>query len=158
MVLWLGHSGEKENLELRTIEELIKDNEKLLQTNALLDGFGIDGKARNLIFQIDSTLKDGNQTWDDFLYYIRETDMLIKAEVARQSEEVKKINRHFRQECPYCKKTMYVQSVNTGLGDQTGDPTDKSVWICMNSLCRETIYNKKTVNEIFVINRQEGGV
>lgn len=50
--------------------------------------------------------------------------------------------------CSVCPGLMLLYKVNTGPSDQTGDPKDKSVWMCQNNECGETIYNEQTVEEI----------
>ena len=50
--------------------------------------------------------------------------------------------------CPDCLELMSLLPVNTSPGTQTGDLTDKSVWLCRNSKCMFTIYNKETVAEL----------
>jgi len=50
--------------------------------------------------------------------------------------------------CPMCGTTMFLRSVNIDAKTQTGDPKDKSVWMCPNQECLHVIYNEKTVQEI----------
>ena len=50
------------------------------------------------------------------------------------------------KKCTNCKAVMNITSVNTGLGDQTGDDS-KSVWICSNMQCLETEYSDLSVSE-----------
>ena len=50
--------------------------------------------------------------------------------------------------CPECGKLMALLPVNRTPGTQTGDPDDKSVWMCPNKICMNAIYNKQTIEEI----------
>lgn len=50
--------------------------------------------------------------------------------------------------CPGCDKPMSLLEVNTTPATQTGSPDDKSVWLCSNSKCMNTIYSKQTILEI----------
>lgn len=58
------------------------------------------------------------------------------------------------QDCPECPGAMLLLPVNDKPESQTGDPRDRSVWVCQNSECMETIYNEETADEI----RSGGGV
>jgi hypothetical protein len=49
--------------------------------------------------------------------------------------------------CPDCRSPMQLLEVNTGPATRTND-NSKSVWLCTNKKCMNTIYNKKSVNEI----------
>lgn len=49
--------------------------------------------------------------------------------------------------CPDCKAPMQLLMVNVGPATQTNDDS-KSVWFCTNKKCMNTIYNKKSVEEI----------
>lgn len=51
-------------------------------------------------------------------------------------------------QCPECPALMLLYPVNTEPGNQTGDPKEKSVWMCLNQECGHTIYNKETAEEI----------
>jgi len=50
--------------------------------------------------------------------------------------------------CSECPAVMFLYDVNFSPNSQTGDEKDKTVWICQNEECMETIYNKETVEEI----------
>ncbi len=52
------------------------------------------------------------------------------------------------QQCPECPAVMFLLLVNDKPETQTGDPTDRSVWLCQNNRCLHTIYNKETITEI----------
>lgn len=49
--------------------------------------------------------------------------------------------------CPDCQYPMRLLEVNVSPATQTND-TSKSVWLCMNKKCMNTIYNKESVEEI----------
>lgn len=49
--------------------------------------------------------------------------------------------------CPACKSVMRLLGVNISPATQTNDDS-KSVWVCTNKKCMNTIYNKKSVEEI----------
>jgi len=49
--------------------------------------------------------------------------------------------------CPTCEKPMQLLPVNINEQTKTGDDS-KSVWICSNKDCMNTIYNKESINEI----------
>jgi len=49
--------------------------------------------------------------------------------------------------CPDCRSPMRLLEVNTGPATRTNDNSE-SVWLCTNKACMNTIYNKKSVNEI----------
>jgi hypothetical protein len=51
-------------------------------------------------------------------------------------------------ECSLCSDPMQLLPVNNTPGARTGDSTDNSVWICQNSECMHTIYNKETIAEL----------
>ena len=53
--------------------------------------------------------------------------------------------------CPKCSTVMFIRPVNIDAKTQTGDPKDKSVWMCPNEECLHTIYNEKTAQEIIGI-------
>jgi len=57
--------------------------------------------------------------------------------------------------CPECNQLMQIRPVNINKQTLTGDPSDKSVWLCQNPKCYNVIYNKQTVNEI-VMKPQRG--
>jgi len=50
--------------------------------------------------------------------------------------------------CPECSLRMRLLSVNDTSATQTGDSTDKSMWLCPNRECMHTIYNKQTLEEL----------
>ena len=53
-----------------------------------------------------------------------------------------------RPKCPECQQPLRGFPVNTEPGNQTGDSTDKSMWLCPNPECMHTIYNKQTLKEL----------
>jgi len=74
-----------------------------------------------------------------------------KRELDEDIERVEKERLEYEKKllkCPLCGTLMYIRPVNVDLGTQTGDPADKSVWMCPNEKCLHTIYNKKTAEEL----------
>lgn len=69
----------------------------------------------------------------------------------RQTKRNQKIFNRKMLKCPKCRSTMFIRPVNIDNKTQTGDPKDKSVWICPNQECLHVIYNERTVKEILVI-------
>lgn len=49
--------------------------------------------------------------------------------------------------CPLCQTTMNLLPLNFSPATLTGEDS-KSVWLCSNKDCMNTIYNKESVNEI----------
>jgi len=49
--------------------------------------------------------------------------------------------------CPDCNTPLQIRAVNTGPGDVTGDPSDKTVRLCPNKGCLYTEYSPKTIAE-----------
>ena len=49
--------------------------------------------------------------------------------------------------CPVCQKRMMLLPVNVDKATKTDD-NSKSVWLCSNKECMNTIYNNESVNEI----------
>ncbi len=50
--------------------------------------------------------------------------------------------------CRDCTGAMSLFEVNISKATKTGDPTDKTVWLCKNKECMNAIYNKETYQEI----------
>jgi len=87
-------------------------------------------------------LKEYNYTLDDVEEFIRlEHERKIKDESDVNYAPVTK-------KCPTCGSYMRLLAVNNSPSTMTGDPSDKSVWICINPLCQETIFNKFTIDEL----------
>ena len=127
---------------------LISNDKKLVEMYEIVAAFDISRKLRNTIYQLVNTLEAKDKTFDDFYYYLKETHRLERERI----EAFEKTNKEFKEligiPCPECQSTMDLFSVNTTPGDQTGDPTDKSMWLCSNDKCMETIYNKETIVSI----------
>ena len=60
----------------------------------------------------------------------------------------KSVKRYTLKKCPDCKTHMILVPVNNTPATQTGDPSDKSQWVCNNKDCMSTIFNKQTTDEI----------
>lgn len=75
---------------------------------------------------------------------IEDAKLWIEEENKRLIEEQELFNKLYSSKiCLVCGKYMSLLPVNTDPSDQTGDPTDLSVWFC-NS-CGESIYNKEDI-------------
>jgi len=57
--------------------------------------------------------------------------------------------------CPLCSNQMRLLPVNISKETLTNDDS-KSVWLCPNKACMNTIYNKKSIEEIAQQNRKGG--
>lgn len=114
----------------------------------ILDVFSF-GKLQDTV-TILTLLKQNNITISRFIEFVEEK----KIESVKLNKEKKELEEKGRDEwreialrCPQCQEVMGLLSVNTQPGDQTGDDS-KSVWLCTNINCSETIYSKKTIKEI----------
>jgi len=110
-----------------------------------LEVFGARVNIREL-GSVASKLKKAGLTLDDLIEY----GTILKKETAaaiERAEKASKRNKLAIYQCPACNSFMVLRSVNTNKGDQTEDDS-KSVWLCLNQHCLETIYNKETVDEI----------
>ena len=90
-----------------------------------------------------SQFKKHNIDIDEFILYADN----IKNKIKKEQEEAG-AKYTTKSPCPTCKAEMFLYPVNISPGTQTGDLTDKSVWMCQNTECMHTIYNKETVQEI----------
>lgn len=78
-------------------------------------------------------------TIEDVKEYVKQTKKsLLEQEQALGTRSLK---------CKECGTMLGIYSVNTGSRDQTGDDS-KSVGLCTNEDCRETIYSTKTPTEL----------
>ena len=66
---------------------------------------------------------------------------------ARQKELKRTAVRKIIFTCPDCQSAMRLLRVNVDPATRTDDDS-KSVWLCTNKECMNTIYNKKSVEEI----------
>lgn len=98
------------------------------------------------ITQFLETLKQQGYTLDDFQSYVKAKRKALQ-ESSTKVTEVKTTS----QQCSKCSALMLLLPVNDKPETQTGDPTDKSVWMCQK--CMHTIYNKQTLKEL----RSKGG-
>ena len=86
---------------------------------------------------------------------VREYVHLYKEEIRKRQKELK-VQTYQDRFCPICQDIMLLYPVNISDSTMTGDPEDKSVWICRNSECMETIYSNKSVEE-FIKKEKKGG-
>ena len=73
-----------------------------------------------------------------------------KERMGQQSANAKKQHEEYiasLPKCPDCQAPMQILPVNTRPGDQTGDDS-KSMLLCSNKECMNTIYNQQTVQDI----------
>ena len=89
------------------------------------------------------TLKQRGYEVADVYNYVEAKKKVLKKESAEAAKDDTLI-----QPCSECPGIMFLLPVNDKPENQTGDPTDKSVWICQNNRCMHTIYNKETIEEI----------
>lgn len=116
------------------------NDEQLNEMNHILGAFNLSRKMRKMFYNLQTTLFQNNKSWLDFLEYITTINTI--------EEEIYKRDLKRSKYCPECNGIMGLLPVNTEPGNQTGDPDDKSVWLCSNQKCQETIFNKETVTEI----------
>jgi len=92
------------------------------------------------------------QDFGTLLIHLKNNNVSIE-EVIQYISDLRKDRKKARVKkplifCPICNKPMELFSVNDKPETQTGDPKDKSVWVCQNSECKETVFNEQTVQEI----------
>lgn len=97
------------------------------------------GLHQNVV-QYHLTLKRHGYTIEDAFKFVEITNKVL-------AKEREKIEKH-QPKCPTCGSLMPMYSVNDKPENQTGDPRDKSVSVCQNPECRETIYNRQSVQAI----------
>lgn len=78
---------------------------------------------------------------------IEDTREWVKDEQERMRKEIKEATNHLPK-CPECGIAIKLLPVNINPETRTGDPKDKSVWMCRNQECMYTIYNKETIEEV----------
>jgi len=110
-----------------------------------LEPFGSRINVREL-GSVASKLKKAGLTLEDLIEY-GATLRREAAEAIARTEGESKVNKRLIRVCPLCSELMILRPVNTEPRNQTEDDS-KSVWLCMNRICLETIYNKETVDEI----------
>lgn len=93
-----------------------------------------------------TTLKDHGFTIDD----IKDFHKYKLLESRRVEKEIENeiIKKRAAIRCPECPGLMLLLPVNDRPETQTGNPKDRSVWMCQNNECGETIYNEQTAEEI----------
>lgn len=87
-------------------------------------------------------LEEKGWTIDDAREYVR----LYKEDLRKRQKELK-VQTYIDTFCPICQDIMLLYPVNISNSTMTGDPEDKSVWICRNKECMETIYSEKSVED-----------
>ena len=122
----------------------------MLIIKKLLEPFGLTLGQLQDISTLLGVFKKNNISIDDFAGFIKNERLeLIKS----NESDIKRIkkNKTFwgknALRCSECSQKMNLYPVNTVPGDKTGDDS-KSVWICPNKNCMETIYNKQSMQEI----------
>jgi len=120
----------------------MKDIENLLQPFS----FGKKQDLLNLLQQLDKS----SVSLETLMKYLEGLKTEQLKAVKEHSEKLKEAQEQWMKvvlRCPECSTPMSLRSVNTRPEDQTGD-NSKSIWICTNKDCLETIYNNLTVQEI----------
>lgn len=87
-------------------------------------------------------LKENKYTFKDAEEYI----VLKIAEATESKPQAEEPLESLALSCPQCQKAMILLAVNFNAATQTGDPTDKTVWLCRS--CGEAIFNKESIKEI----------
>ena len=68
--------------------------------------------------------------------------------VETQRKELPKVTvRKIAAKCPDCRSPMQLLRVNVSPATRTND-SSKSVWLCTNKTCMNTIYNTESIEEI----------
>lgn len=93
------------------------------------------------------TIENQGFTYDDIKDYHKYKIQERKGFVQRELNRLKEGGEAIKCSESECNGVMLLVSVNTEPGNQTGDDS-KSVWMCQNTECMHTIYNKETVQEI----------
>jgi len=75
---------------------------------------------------------------------VEDAQAWVKKEIAKSDEKPE--FSILIKPCPECQTSLQILSVNHSPATQTGDPSDKSVWICPK--CGESIYNKESMQLI----------
>ncbi len=107
--------------------------------------FGLSNHQNFLVYSRE--LEKHGYTVEDTKRYVNEE----KKRIAKMQAGVVPVLK----DCPSCKASMRLMSVNDSPGTMTGDPKDRSVWYCPNPDCMETIYSRKSVKEL--LKELEGG-
>ena len=74
---------------------------------------------------------------------LRDAKAWVEEQIKNRTESISNMPTKV---CPECQQQMQLLAVNFSSGTQTGDPKDKSVWLCRN--CGEATYNKEDVQTI----------
>jgi len=98
------------------------------------------GKIQDFMTFYDLVTRAG-YTIADIVDYIETKKATIQAKL------LEKPVRPVLKECPECQRSMSLLPVNINSATYTGD-SSKSVWLCTNQDCMNTIYNTETVEEI----------
>jgi len=110
----------------------------------LLAAFSLRLKEWRTIKTMLIHLEQHGKSAKDLINHINEMIAVDKAFEEKTTKEFKQATTP----CPSCKSFMRLFAVNINPATQTGDPTDKSVWLCGNEKCMYTIYNKETVEQL----------
>jgi len=80
---------------------------------------------------------------------IEDVRVWVKDKIKQAEMRTKAAKKQIKtRKCPECSTEMFLRPVNIDAKTQTGDPKDKSVWMCPNEKCLHVIYNEKSVKEI----------
>jgi len=92
------------------------------------------GKWQEFVTQYEYLIIHGKSI-DDVIEYVEQKKL------SNQAQEYT-----VTRKCKECDSPMMLYPVNTGDGDKTGD-NSKTVWVCTNKYCMDTVYSIKTVRE-----------
>lgn len=87
---------------------------------------------------------------EDAIQWIEATKRKI-AKTRRKARHGQIAYKRKMMNCPKCSTKMFIRPVNIDAKTQTGDPKDKSVWMCPNKRCLHVIYNERDIKEIMGI-------
>lgn len=109
-----------------------------------MEEFEQDLAAYSFGFQQDAvqylkTLKQLGYGLDDLHDYVKAKQIILGKLQAEKGE--------LSQQCPECPALMLLLPINDKPETQTGD-NSKSVWLCQNKKCMNTIYNTQTLEEL----------
>jgi len=86
---------------------------------------------------------------EEYNYTLDDVEEFIRLEHERKVNDKNLVDyTPITKQCPICGNYMRLLAVNNSPSTMTGDPLDKSVWMCINPLCQETIFNEFTINEL----------
>ena len=94
-----------------------------------------------------------HQDFENYIDRLKATGWTVEDALAWIEQKKKTISETMREakavtcKCPNCHSPMQSLSVNINPATQTND-NSKSVWLCTNQKCMDTIYNTESVEEI----------